>query len=88
MISDAQQLATQLRRTITNFMCTRFYLGQCPFLSVTDLELIRLITIKDFDYFVNRPVSLAHYDSKAVLKIMLSANGSIWGYTRPPCSQG
>ena len=32
-------------------------MGQTPTVSITDLALVKLITIKDFDNFMNRVVS-------------------------------
>ena len=35
----------------------RFYLGKIPSMMVADLEMIKQITVKEFDSFVNRMVS-------------------------------
>ena len=36
---------------------SRFYVGKNPVILVMDIELIKHITVKDFDSFTNRPVS-------------------------------
>ena len=36
----------------------RIYFGTTPFLLITDLDMIRDVTVKQFDKFVDRAVSL------------------------------
>lgn len=44
-------------RTLSSLCVYSYYLGQIPRLSVTDLELIKHISMKEFGYFTNREVS-------------------------------
>ena len=37
---------------------SRFYMGQVPEISVMDVNLIKLVTVKDFDSFINRPIDI------------------------------
>ena len=39
------------------FFPRRFYLGKAPCMMVADLDMIKQITVKEFDSFVNRVVS-------------------------------
>jgi len=52
-----------MNENVTNiyiiFFCS-YYIGRKPFIVVTDLEMIKAITIKDFDYFVDRDVSYSN----------------------------
>lgn len=38
----------------------RLYVGKEHQISVTDIELIKLVTVKDFDNFIDRPVRCKH----------------------------
>ena len=55
-------------------------MGQTPNVSITDLALVKLITIKDFDNFINRPVSQLSMHTN-----VLYNNGSyhFWGSISP-----
>ena len=39
------------------FIIYRAYIGTIPIVTITDLELVKLVAIKDSDNFINRPVS-------------------------------
>ena len=45
----------------TSFSSFSTYIGKRPVIITTDLELIKLVTVKDSEYFINRPVSCLHY---------------------------
>ena len=45
--------------TIANFLLGyRYYVGLQPFVLVSDLDLLKKITVTDFEYFMDRPVSI------------------------------
>jgi len=42
-------------------VCSRFYVGQRPYLLVADLEMVKQVTVKEFNSFVDREVSNLHH---------------------------
>ena len=41
------------------YILTRFYSGKMMIVSITDLELIKNVTVKDFANFINHEVSVS-----------------------------
>jgi len=42
-------------------VCCRFYVGQRPYLLVADPEMVKQVTVKEFNSFVDREVSNLHH---------------------------
>ena len=38
-------------------VCISYYIGQKPYIMITDVDMLKQILVKDFNNFMDRPVS-------------------------------